>query len=120
MRKVYALAAICCFIGIVQSSCTNNKPSVVAPSCDTTTVRLSVEINQILTNNCFGCHGSSPSSGINLQDYNTIKGYAASGVLLSAITHTGNVSPMPMGGSMLSDCQIDYFRAWINRGMLDN
>jgi len=121
MRKVIPFAAAALALMYILNSCTNDKASVIAPTCDTTTVRLSVELNEILSNNCYSCHsGASPISGINLADYNVLKTYASNGILISAITHTGSVEPMPQGGNKLSDCEIDKFRAWINRGTLNN
>ncbi len=95
-------------------------------SCDTALVRYSIEIKTILDRSCRGCHGEiNPSSGINLYDYTTISQLALDGLhtygtLLSAVMHEGGASPMPKGGDKLPDCDINKFRAWVNRGAPNN
>ncbi len=97
-----------------------------ATDCDTTIVRYSVEIKTILDRSCRGCHGTTnPSSGINLYDYPTISTLALDGLhtygtLLSAVMHEGGASPMPKGGNQLPACDINMFRAWVNRGAPNN
>ncbi|WP_153797599.1 c-type cytochrome [Foetidibacter luteolus] len=121
-RIVFLILPLGLLITLLNSSCTNSKPEVVPPSCDTATVRLSVEIDAILSSNCLGCHGGTASggAGIQLENYTTIRTLALNGTLLSAITHTGSATPMPFGGGKLSDCDINKFRAWINRGAQNN
>ena len=97
-----------------------------ADNCDTTIVRYSMEIETILDRSCRGCHGgTSPSSGINLYDHATITGLALDGkhtfgTLLSAVMHEGGAKPMPQGAPKLPDCDINMFRAWVNRGAPNN
>ncbi|MFN3939742.1 MAG: c-type cytochrome domain-containing protein [Chitinophagales bacterium] len=81
--------------------------------CDTTTVTYSGSIAPIMHNNCAGCHsGGSPSGGISLTSYSEVKAQAVSGALYGAISQQSDYTPMPPG-TMLSDCQIDVIRIWI-------
>ena len=94
------------------------------PACDTTTVRLSVELESILSANCYRCHNDANADvlggGWHLHDYTTMQFFALSGELLGAIEQDGSTSPMPKDGGKLSDCDINKFRAWINRGAPQN
>lgn len=106
------------------SKCSYKKSDIAYPAtpCDTTGVRLSVELKEILTANCFSCHGgeADDAAGIKLENYDVISRFALDGTLLSAITHNGNAVPMPKGGGKLSDCEISKFSAWINAGAPNN
>ena len=124
-NKIVFGLGVAVLMGLILYSCTSKKEDLTTPStaaCDTTTVRLSVEIQAIMTAQCFSCHGGNASlaSGIQLENYAVIKAYAGNGQLLQAITHTGNVTPMPNNGTLLSACDINKFRAWINRGAPNN
>ena len=123
-NKIY-VACLVFISAFIMYSCSNKKADLTPPStatCDTTTVRLSIEIKAIMTVQCFSCHGGNASlaSGIQLENYAVLKGYVNNGQLLQAITHTGNVTPMPNNGTLLSACDINKFRAWINRGAPNN
>ena len=110
------------------SSCYYDKASLVYPggnTCDTSSIQLSTDLNDIMSANCYSCHSSSnaPTFGgnYNLQDYNTIKNAAANGQLLSSIKQDGTLAePMPQSGPKLSDCEISKFSAWINSGFPNN
>ena len=109
------------------TGCYYDKASLVYPNgsdCDTTGIQLSTDLNSIMQTSCFSCHGAANASsfggGYNLENYNTVKSLATSGTLMSAITQDGNASPMPQGGSKLSDCNINKFSAWINSGTPNN
>lgn len=100
------------------TGCYYDKASIVYPSgnCNTTNITWSADINEILNVNCFRCHSgdAAAGSGIQLDQYNIVKAYAENGKLLSAITHDGTVTPMPLDGGKLSDCEISKFEAWKN------
>ncbi len=107
-------------------SCKYDKADLVYPQhnpppCDTTDVKLSVQLHHILTTNCFSCHSGTAvnGAGIRLDNYNTLKSVALGGMLMPAITHTGT-SPMPKNAPKLTDCEINMFQAWINEGAPNN
>ena len=116
---------MCCFLFTGFMGCYYDKADLTypkAPACDTTVVRLSVELNDIMVKNCFNCHGGAADlgAGIQLEDYATIKDYADFGLLLSSLKQDGTTSAMPKGAAKLSDCDINKFEAWINRGAPQN
>lgn len=105
--------------------CYYDKASQVYPqqgSCDTSNIRLSVELNAIMNSACLSCHGGNANNGgsIKLQDYTTISALAKNGRLLSSISWDGKASQMPKGGAKLSYCSINKFSAWINAGAPNN
>ena len=125
--KKYVIILLSCYLSCSFAGCYYDKADQVYPqsTCDTTVVRLSVELNDIMSANCFRCHSSANAAisggNYNLEDYNTIHSAATDGRLLSSITQDNKLSPpMPQDGSKLSDCEINKFTAWINRGALDN
>jgi hypothetical protein len=84
-------------------------------ACDTSSVNYSNSISTILSDNCTSCHsGSSPSGGVKLDDYNSVKSCAQSGKLYSSVTWDGSAARMPQGsGSKINDCSIAKIRIWI-------
>jgi cytochrome c553 len=80
----------------------------------------------VINASCTGCHsGSSPSGNVSLENYSAIAAAAAIGAgnygsLYGTISHASGNSPMPKGGSKLSDCTIAKIKAWIDQGALDN
>jgi len=126
MKKIGIVLISSCLV-LALSNCKYDKKDQVYPqtTCDTTSVTLSGEINDILSANCFRCHSSTNAAtlgaGYDLQDFNTIHAAALDGRLLSSITQDNKLAPpMPEDGGKLSDCEINKFRAWINEGALDN
>ena len=124
--------ALYCSLGLIAifiySGCYYDKESIVYPNandCDTTDIKLSTDLNAIMSTSCYSCHSTAnaPAFGgnYNLQDYTTIKNAALDGRLLSSITQDGVLAaPMPQSGTKLSDCSINKFRAWINAGVPNN
>ncbi len=117
------------FLYIFFEGCLYTKADQQYPSsgdCDTTNVRYSVEIKEILDANCKSCHnGTSSISGIDLYDHSTIAVFALDrqftyGTLLSAVTHIGGAAPMPENAPILQDCDINKIAAWVNTGAPDN
>ena len=90
--------------------------------CDTTNIKYSVDIVNILTDNCYECHKGSgvATSGIDLGDYSHFKVHVDNGDIRSAITHDGRVTPMPYQRPALQSCEIGKILAWINAGAPNN
>lgn len=125
-KIIRAAVPIICIVFFIQS-CEYDKADIVypkPPECDTTTVRLSVELKEIMTVHCFECHSGDASNGagIRLDVYDDIQYFALSGILMSAITHDGvnSSSQMPKSAPKLDDCSINKFRAWVNREAPNN
>lgn len=78
-------------------------------------------IQKILIENCNSCHSNANhSGGVKLEDYEDVKFWASSGILLDQITSiNGSVPQMPKGGK-LSDCDVKLIQHWIQQGELSN
>ena len=89
--------------------------------CDTMSVTFSANVNNIVTQNCISCHGSSaPSGGISLEGYTNIEAAGMNGKLLGSITHSAGFSAMPKNSPKLDDCSIRMITKWVNNGMPNN
>lgn len=130
MKKLFTIVLISLAIAAVPG-CYYDKAELIYPTtagggagnnCDTANMRYSVEIINILSTNCYVCHGGTAASGggFKLDTYNGLKNMVNNGKLMSAITHTGSASPMPKGGSKMPDCNIAKIKAWIDRGAPQN
>jgi len=124
-KAIIFLCSCCLFVAF--TGCYHHKGDIEYPStaCDTTNVTLSGELTDIMEANCFRCHSNANADisggSYNLQDYNTIHEAALSGALLSSILRDNKLAPpMPQDGGKLSDCEINKFKAWIDRGALNN
>lgn len=105
-------------------SCYNRKADIVYPApvtCDTSNVRYSVEVVNILKANCYVCHspGFAPSR-IFLNNYTTVKGLTAGNYLLDVIMHTPGFDPMPKNQPKLKECDIATIRTWMRNGAPNN
>jgi cytochrome c5 len=90
-------------------------------TCDTANMKYAADVQPIISNSCYGCHGGGASSGgITLDSYAKLKTLADNGKLLGTITHASGYVAMPLGGVKLSDCSINKIRSWINHGTLNN
>lgn len=119
----YLIATFC--VAVVACSKENEQnltpPVIGVPACDTVNIKLAANVAPILNTYCYNCHGNGRAQGgVKLDVYAELKLWVNSGDLLGAITHATGYSPMPKGGSKLSDCDINKIKAWINRGALNN
>ena len=122
MKKKYFLI----IIPIIILSCYYDNEEALYPDpggeCDTTAVSYSADIVPMLSTYCYACHDNlnAPSFGnnIKMEEYADVKNQSES--ILGAIKHDPQYSPMPKGGSKLSDCLIMKFEAWVNQGGVDN
>ena len=90
----------------------------LATTCDTANVTYSVQITQILSQNCYQCHGGNAANGagIKLQDVNVVKNTVTNGTLLGSVKHLSGYEQMPKNAPKLSTCNIAVIEAWINKG----
>ena len=91
-------------------------------TCDTTNVKYSTQVVAILQANCYECHqgAGAANSGIDLGNYTKFKVHVDNGDVESAVTHTGNVTPMPYLRPKLPDCEVNTIVAWIHQGAQNN
>ena len=126
MKRVIYLIIISIVV-VTFSGCFYDKEELVYPTigtntCDTTAIKYSIDVTNILSNSCNICHGGNAAAGagIKLDNYTGVKNMVNNGILLKSITHASGASPMPKAGAKLSDCNINKIRAWINRGAPQN
>jgi len=94
----------------------------ISATCDTSNVTYGKTIAPILQTNCTGCHsGSAPSGGgIDLSTYTSVLTQVNSGKLWGDINHVSGFNAMPLGGSMLSSCDLSKIHIWIVAGAPNN
>ena len=88
--------------------------------CDTTNVTFAGSVQPITDANCKSCHsGSSPSGGVNIENYTQIKALADDDRLVNVINASNGYPLMPQGGS-LPDCSIKIIEIWVAAGAPNN
>lgn len=98
----------------------DNEADLYGPeaACDTTAMRYSVEIKEILQDNCYSCHTvTSNISGYPFEEYAQIRDYALSGKLVERINDP--INPMPQAG-LMSLCNRQKIAVWVNAGAPNN
>ncbi len=92
------------------------------PCTDSTgTISYTAKVVPILQTNCYGCHsGASPSGGQAMGTYTADKALVTNGKLIGTITHATGFSPMPKGGSKISNCNIAVIQKWVTAGAPNN
>jgi len=119
MKKIWIISAVI----LMFSSCYYDKEEALYLGnipCDTSNVRYSVQVVQILNQYCISCHSAAaPSGGVPLETYEQVKTYTLNGQLLRSVKHTGP-SPMPQNAPKLSDCKISTLELWFNAGCPNN
>lgn len=89
--------------------------------CDSVNVTFSGTIQEIINQNCLGCHsGASPSGNINFSNFIGIQTQALNGNLFGAISHSNGYKAMPPNGGKLANCEISQIKKWINEGAPNN
>ena len=128
MNSKFLLAVICIggFVLYLTGCSKTSEDKLTGGSsvCDTTNIKYSVDIVNILSDNCYECHKgagiAASGSGVDLGSYTGVLGHVNNGDIRSAITHDGRVTPMPYQRPMLDDCSIKKILAWINAGAPNN
>ncbi|MES2778103.1 MAG: hypothetical protein V4722_28265 [Bacteroidota bacterium] len=125
-KRTYTSVLVMALVIMVMTfeSCYNRKADIVYPppvTCDTTNIRYSVEVVNVLKTNCYICHmpGFAPS-GVFLNDYNIVKNMVNNNKLINVIQWTPGFSRMPKNQPKLSDCNIAIIRTWIRNGAPNN
>lgn len=132
MKKVILpVAAMIIICNLLMVSCSKENEAALSDTtgtgggggntCDTANMKYAANVVPIISSFCYGCHGNGAASGgISLDSYAKLKTQADNGNLLGSITHTAGFTPMPLGATKLSDCDINKIRSWINHGTLNN
>lgn len=115
------LTSVIVFLLLAGASCTYNKEEeLYGLACDTSNVRYSVEVKNILNASCLGCHSGSASAGagIKLDSYEDVKFYVEQNMFIESMTRQNNY--MPKGAPRLSSCKIEQIKSWIKKGGPNN
>ena len=95
--------------------CENNvadDPDQDPTDCSVVEAYYEESVAPILTQNCIGCHsGSSPSGGLNLGDYISVRG-GMGDVLDRVNREEGSSGFMPRGGSKLTDAELSILQSF--------
>ncbi|MBM3435267.1 MAG: cytochrome c, partial [Bacteroidetes bacterium] len=83
-------------------------------ACDTTNITFAGTILPVLQANCYSCHvPPTPGGGIDLTNWADLAFVAQNGILLAAIKHDPQYSPMPKDAPPLTECEIKQIEKWI-------
>jgi mono/diheme cytochrome c family protein len=88
--------------------------------CDTTAVSYSKNVApMLLSNGCLGCHTAPATNGGNLplDSYSSILEVVQSGKFVSG---ADRMPPSSAPDGILSDCDINKLRSWVNTGAPNN
>lgn len=100
---------------IFNTSCVNKNKQTILGSCDTTNVKYSVFVSQLIQNECISCHNNaSASAGITLEGHNNVS------INASKSLSTIKDGSMPKGKPKLDKCDIAKLEQWINIGKPNN
>ena len=123
MKKLISVSlALVMFLFIVFSCSKENEQELGAGSiCETSNMTYAANIQPILENFCYSCHGRGLfQNGINFDTYAGVKAVADNGKLVGAISHSAGFVAMPQSAPKLSDCNINRIKAWVNSGAPNN
>lgn len=125
MNWKFLLTVICIgSAGLYFTGCSKTSEDQLngSSTCDTTNVKYSVQVVNILNANCYACHKGSgvATSGIDLGDYAHFMVQVSNGNVRHAITWDGKAFPMPYNLPQLPSCEIETILAWINAGAQNN
>lgn len=88
-------------------------------ACDTANMHYSVEITQLISDNCLRCHsGTFPSGDLDLSTYQQLKTVADNGKLVTRINDAS--APMPQDVGLMPLCNRQKIEAWVNAGAPNN
>lgn len=91
-------------------------------SCDTATaVTYSGDIQPMIATYCGGCHGgSSPSAGLDLNNFSVVKANVVSGRIQGSMSGDPNFTSMPPNSALLPSCYVTKIEQWLADGTPDN
>ena len=120
--------AVCALLisALCLSHCVSDGPVPAAErtdvSCDTATVRFSVEVREVLRRHCWECHASSiATAGVILDTYNGVTLRVNSGQLLSAVRQDNiRARPMPNARPRIPLCDLRTIEIWVAAGAPNN
>lgn len=120
-KRIVIIVVSCLFMSCYYD---NSQELYGTAVCTTVNISYTNGISEVIARNtCLGCHsGTSPAGGFKLQTYADVKAKgletrSGTSVLLGALQHLPNFTPMPQGLSQISQCDINKIQEWIKAGM---
>lgn len=118
------LLAFILFSGVNSCSYDNEEQLFGIQNCDTLSMSFETDIFPIINKHCISCHGEeTPSAGLSLINYNefviSANDNTNSGIINRIQRAEGEVGAMPTN-YRLSECDIEYIKAWVAQGSLNN
>ncbi len=96
-------------------------PAYSTNACDTIDITYAQDIQPMLQNSCYSCHGTGIGLGnVTLEGYANLQPYIADGSFVGSVEHGSGFSAMPKGGTKLANCSIDKIKIWVRQGASNN
>lgn len=110
------------FCSVFFYGCTSDSLSDLTEVDNITEVKYNQTIKSIIDNNCINCHGATPTSGApnSLHTYELVKDAVLNLDLIDRISRAeGTPGFMPLGGSRLSQSDINKVIQWNADGLME-
>lgn len=110
------------FCSILFYGCTSDSLSDLSEFEEVSDVNYTQTIKSIIDNNCINCHGATPTSGApnSLHTYELVKDAVLNRNLIDRISRAeGTPGFMPLGGSRLSQSDINKVIQWNADGLME-
>lgn len=125
-RQIILVSAVLAASIAITTGCQNfsgpakGEKRVTVEPCDTLNVSYARTIQPLLKSNCYSCHSNAIQTvGVNMEGYANVKLYADATLLVGVTSQLPGYAQMPQGG-VLSDCNKNLIRAWVNQGAKNN
>ena len=111
------------FVAVALECCTYDKvqPKPKIENCDLETVAFSVNVQPILSKNCYVCHATRNAKdfggSIDLENFDELKTYTEPVIRSIKQDDLPNYKAMPPRGK-LSTCDIAIIEEWVKKGAL--
>ena len=117
--KIYSIFILKVIV-LISISCKKDMTAIPIPPECADTISYSNFVQPLIDVNCTtsGCHDASSAGGYTFITYSDVSSNADA--ILSAISHDGIFTNMPMGSPKLADSLIQQVSCWIAQGKLEN
>lgn len=117
--KNFAFAVLLGSTALFIMSCGKDEdPMEPGDTCESADLTYTNFAGAFLNSNCAtsGCHGEGTVTTFEMHNYATAFSAVGFNRIIGAINHDTGFSPMPKGGTKLSDCNIEKMTTWIQDG----
>jgi len=117
MKALYLIMPMLLLLAVLLlQQCTYNSLEVyeTSDSCDVSNVTYAEDIQPVLENHCFRCHGADvQEAGLNFKKIEDVLEIAKSGQFSGVVNHEEGYLPMPQDRDQLPACIRKKIDAWI-------